>query len=110
MMTVYLQSYPKGGQVLSKHEKELTQIADSWGADYQVIKVKSDLIAAIKEHCQKKKISQRQLASMVPGLSQDRVSKIFTGQIGHMSIDKLIEIHSALKLKVTIKAGLHGHR
>ena len=110
LMTVYLQSYPKGGQVLSRHEKELAQIADSWGADYQVIKVKSDLIAAIKEHCQKKKISQRQLASMVPGLSQDRVSKIFTGQIGHMSIDKLIEIHSALKLKVTIKAGLNGHR
>lgn len=96
--------------MLQRKEKELVQLANSWGVDYQVIKVKSDLIGAIKDHCQKKKISQRQLASMVPGLSQDRISKIFTGQIGHMSIDKLVEIHSALKLKVIVKAGLHGHR
>lgn len=91
--------------MLRKQEQELVHLAESWGVDYQVIKVKSDLIEAIKDHCHKKKISQRQLASMVPGLSQDRVSKIFTGQIGHMSIDKLIEIHSALKLKVSVKAG-----
>jgi predicted XRE-type DNA-binding protein len=96
--------------MLRTQEKELAKLADSWGVDYQVIKVKSDLIRAIKDHCQRKKISQRQLAAKVPGLSQDRVSKIFTGQIGHMSIDKLIEIHSSLKLKVSIKAGLHGHR
>ena len=91
-------------------KKKLAQLAESWGVDYQVIKVKSDLIHAIKKHCQKKKISQRQLAAMVPGLSQDRVSKIFTGQVGHMSIDKLIEIHSSLKLKVSVIAGSHGHR
>lgn len=96
--------------MLRTHEKKLAQFAESIGADYQVIKVKSDLIHAIKKHCQKKKISQRQLAAMVPGLSQDRVSKIFTGKISHMSIDKLIEIHSSLKLKVSVKAGLHGHR
>lgn len=96
--------------MLRTQEKELTQLADSWGVDYQVIKIKSDLIHAIKDHCQKKKVSQRQLAALVPGLSQDRVSKIFTGHIGHMSIDKLIEIHSALKLKVSIKAGPHGNR
>jgi predicted XRE-type DNA-binding protein len=96
--------------MLRKQKIELAQLAESWGMDYQVIKVKSDLIHAIKDHCQKKKISQRQLASMVPGLSQDRVSKIFTGQIGHMSIDKLVEIHSALKLKVSVKASHHGHR
>jgi predicted XRE-type DNA-binding protein len=96
--------------MLRTQEKELVQLAESWGVDYQVIKVKSDLIQAIKDHCHRKKISQRQLAAMVPGLSQDRVSKIFTGQIGHMSIDKLVEIHSALKLKVSVKAGHHGHR
>jgi predicted XRE-type DNA-binding protein len=44
-----------------------------------------------------------QMAAMAPGLSQDRISKIFSGQIGHMSIDKLVEIHSALKLKVSIQ-------
>lgn len=110
MLTVYLQSYPKGGQMLRTQEKELAQLAESWGVDYQVIKVKSDLIQAIKGYCQKKKISQRQLAAMVPGLSQDRVSKIFSGQIRHMSIDKLVEIHSALKMKVSVKAGYYGHR
>jgi predicted XRE-type DNA-binding protein len=72
-------------------------------ADKQVTKLKSNLISVIKAHCQQSKISQRQLASLAPGLSQDRVSKIFTGHINHMSIDKLIEIHSALKLKVSIK-------
>ena len=91
--------------MLRKQEQELVQLAESWGVDYQVIKLKSDLIQAIKDHCKKKKISQRHLAALVPGLSQDRVSKIFTGKIGHMSIDKLVEIHSALKLKVSIKAG-----
>ncbi len=91
--------------MIRKQEKELAQLAESWGLDYQVVKVKSELIRALKGHCQKEKISQRQLASMVPGLSQDRVSKIFTGQVGHMSIDKLVEIHSALKLKVFVKAG-----
>ena len=91
--------------MLRKQEQELVQLAKSWGVDYQVIKVKSDLIEAIKNHCHKKKISQRQLAALVPGLSQDRVSKIFTGQLSHMSIDKLVEIHSALKLRISIKAG-----
>lgn len=89
---------------------KLSQIADSWGADYQVIKLKADLIQTIKDHCAQKEISQRQLAALVPGLSQDRISKIFTGQIGHMSLDKLVEIHSALKLKVLMKVGQHGHR
>ncbi len=91
--------------MLPTQKRELAQLAESWGVDYQVIKVKSDLIEGIKDYCHKKGISQRRLATMVPGLSQDRVSKIFTGHIGHMSIDKLIEIHSALKLKVSIKAG-----
>ena len=84
---------------------KLEEIANDWGIDYQVIKVKSELIQAIKDHCQAKRITQRQLAAMVPGLSQDRISKIFSGQVGHMSIDKLVEIHSALKLKVSLKAG-----
>jgi predicted XRE-type DNA-binding protein len=54
----------------------------------------------VKKH----KVSQRKLASMVDGLSQDRVSKIFSGQVGHMTIDKLIEILSALEISVTVKA------
>ena len=41
---------------------------------------------------------------MVKGLTQDRVSKIFSGQVGHMTIDKLIEILSSLGLSVAIKA------
>jgi predicted XRE-type DNA-binding protein len=44
-----------------------------------------------------------QMAAMFPDLSQDRISKIFSGQVGHMSIDKLVEIRSALKLKVSIQ-------
>ena len=88
----------------NQYEQELLKLAKTWGLDYQVVKVKSDLIEVIREQCQKKKITQRQLARLVPGLSQDRVSKIFNGHLGHMSIDKLVEINSALKIKVSIKA------
>ncbi|NJL24812.1 MAG: hypothetical protein HC902_06355 [Calothrix sp. SM1_5_4] len=41
--------------MIRTQEKELAQLAESWGVDYQVIKVKSDLIQAIKDYCLKKK-------------------------------------------------------
>lgn len=44
------------------------------------------------------------LAKMVKGLTQDRVSKIFNGQIGHMTVDKLIAILISLNYKVEVKA------
>ncbi|MEQ1877469.1 MAG: XRE family transcriptional regulator [Bdellovibrionia bacterium] len=83
--------------------QSLEELANDWGIDYQVFKIKSELIVAIKEWCDDHEVSQRKLASMVHGLSQDRVSKIFSGQVGHMTIDKLIEILSALKIKVSLK-------
>jgi predicted XRE-type DNA-binding protein len=79
------------------------EVAKDWGIDYQVFKIKQDLIDTIKSYCEEQAISQRKLASLVPGLSQDRISKIFSGQVGHMTIDKLVEILSALKFKVAIK-------
>lgn len=82
----------------------LEEIAKDWGIDYQVFKIKSDLISTIKDYCHAHNVSQRKLAAMVPGLSQDRISKIFSGQVGHMTIDKLIEILSALKFKVAVRA------
>jgi predicted XRE-type DNA-binding protein len=84
--------------------KRFKKLVDQLGIDHQVALAKKRLIESIKAICAEKKISQRTLASMVSGLSQDRVSKIFSGQIDHMSIDKLIEITSALKLKVRISA------
>lgn len=84
--------------------QSLEEVAKDWGIDYQVFKIKSDLIKTIRDYCEDNEVSQRKLASMVPGLSQDRVSKIFSGQVGHMTIDKLVEILSLLKFKVAIKA------
>ena len=83
--------------------QSLEELASDWGIDYQVFKIKTDLIEAIKKHCEDHDVSQRKLASQVPGLTQDRVSKIFSGQTGHMTIDKLVEIMSALKIKVGLK-------
>lgn len=83
--------------------QSLQELAQSWEIDYQVFEVKTSLINSIKKHCSEHSISQRKLASMVPGLSQDRISKIFTGQVGHMTIDKLIEILSVLKIKIRFK-------
>lgn len=80
------------------------EVAKDWGIDYQVFKIKTNLITTIKKYCEDHSISQRKLAAMVSGLSQDRISKIFSGQVGHMTIDKLVEILSALKIRVAVKA------
>ena len=82
----------------------LEEVAQDWGIDYQVFKIKTDLIETIKEYCDEHGVSQRKLAAMVPGLTQDRISKIFSGQVGHMTIDKLVEILSSLKIRVAVKA------
>lgn len=84
--------------------QNIEELANDWGIDFQVFQIKSELIDTIKKHCLAHKISQRKLASMVEGLTQDRVSKIMSGQVGHMTIDKLIEILSALEIKVALKA------
>jgi predicted XRE-type DNA-binding protein len=84
--------------------QSLKEVAAEWGIDYQTFMIKSDLIDKIKDYCREHSISQRNLAKMVPGLTQDRVSKIFSGQVGHMTIDKLITIFSALKIKVSFYA------
>jgi predicted XRE-type DNA-binding protein len=74
------------------------------GIDLEVFKMKTYLIKIIRDYCHENSISQKKLASMVPGLTQDRISKIYTGQVGHMTIDKLITILSVLKFKIAIKA------
>lgn len=83
--------------------QSLESVASDWGIDYQVYLLKTKLINKIKEFCEENGISQRKLAKMVDGLSQDRISKVFTGQVGHMTLDKLVEILSALKVKVDFK-------
>ena len=78
------------------------ELAESWGIDYNIYKSKAKLIKAIKKHCKENKISQRSLAKLVPGLTQDRVSKIFNEKIGHMTTDKLFEILNALDIAFNI--------
>jgi predicted XRE-type DNA-binding protein len=84
--------------------QSLAEVSKEWGIDYQTFKIKSELIDVIKKYCKENGISQRKLAMMVPGLTQDRVSKIFSGQVGHMTIDKLVGIMSSLKIKVSVSA------
>ena len=84
--------------------QSLKEIAAEWGIDYQTFIIKTNLIDTVKAYCKEHEISQRSLAKMVPGLTQDRVSKIFSGQVGHMTIDKLIAILSALKIKISLTA------
>ncbi|OUR98549.1 hypothetical protein A9Q84_03815 [Halobacteriovorax marinus] len=83
-------------------EASLAELSETFGIDYQVVKIKSQLIDKIKNHCKKNSISQRKLASMVTGLTHDRVNKIFQGLIGHMTIDKLLQITNALDIEVKI--------
>lgn len=83
-------------------EVSIEKFCQEFGVDYQVIKIKSKLIDKIKDHCHKHKISQRKLAALVPGLTHDRVNKIFKGLIGHMTVDKLLQIAHALEINVNI--------
>lgn len=80
----------------------IEELAEDWGIDFQTYKIKAGLIDTIKAHCRKHGISQRKLAARVPGLTQDRVSKIFSGQTGHMTIDKLVAISTAIGIKVEV--------
>ena len=82
----------------------MDDLAKDWGIDPQAIRIKAGLVDVIRQYCLQKKISQRRLAAMVPGLTQDRVWKIFSGQVGHMTIDKLVEILSAIGYKVNVQA------
>lgn len=85
------------------NERTLKQFAEMMGVDQQLIAMKSQIIDKIKNECKLKKISQRQLAKMVPGLTHDRLSKVFNGQLSHMTLDKLVEILSTLNIKVILK-------
>ena len=80
----------------------MAELASEWGIDFQAFLIKSELIEVLRNYCRENEITQRKLASMVPGLSQDRVSKIFSGQVGHMTIDKLVTILSTLNIKVSV--------
>jgi len=84
-------------------KQTIKELAEDWGVDLQTLTIKSELVSSIKNYCKKHSISQRKLASMVPGLTQDRVSKIFSGQVGHMTIDKLVQISSSLEIKISVK-------
>jgi len=83
-------------------EQSLKELSEEWGIDFQTVKIKTKLIDKIVDHCKKTNISQRKLAKLVPGLTQDRISKIFSGQVSHMTIDKLIQIMTILEIRVTI--------
>jgi predicted XRE-type DNA-binding protein len=89
---------------IKRNIHSLEELAEEWGIDFQTFTIKTELIDIIKSHCEEHGISQRKLAAMVPHLTQDRVSKIFSGQVGHMTIDKLVTIASALEIKITLKA------
>ncbi len=88
---------------LNLEETSLEKLANELAINYQTIVIKSELVDKIKEHCLKNEISQRQLAKIVPGLTQDRISKIFNGQIGHMTIDKLITILTVLGYEIQLE-------
>ena len=85
-------------------KQSLEDLAKDWGIDYQTFRIKMELVDAIKSYCKRREISQRRLASMVPGLTQDRVSKIFSGQVGTMTLDKILQIMTALDIKVRLLA------
>lgn len=85
------------------NKKTPKQFAEMMGVDHQLIVMKSQIIDKIKSECDAKKISQRQLAKMVPGLTHDRLSKVFNGQLSHMTLDKLVEILSTLNIIVVLK-------
>ena len=90
------------GKKLNLKQTDLQGFAKMMGIDYQVVQIKVKLVDRIKKECKKRSISQRKLASTIPHLTHDRVSRIFNGQIGHMTVDKMLEILSHLNVKATV--------
>lgn len=93
---------------IMKHKKPKLTIKNmgvhvqEWKLEIEVLRIKRELIEAIQAHCKKHEFTQRELAAMVPGLTQDRVSKIFSGKHGHMTIDKLVEVTTTLDLEISL--------
>jgi len=84
------------------NEEELKKFAEAIKVNYHLVRAKSKLIDKIKAECKSRSISQRGLAKLVPGLTHDRISKIFNGQVGHMTVDKLVEILGALGIQTEL--------
>jgi|GEM_PF-3705367 len=80
----------------------IKDFCEATGGDYELMMMKTTVIDAIRAHTKKYKISQRKLASMLPGLTQDRVSKMYRGLSGGMTLDKLTQVAKALNLRVTL--------
>jgi len=80
----------------------MREVAEEWGLNYEVLMIKREIIDAIRAHCKKHNISQRKLAAMVPGMSQDRISDMYNGTGGGITIDKLVSVANALKFKVSL--------
>lgn len=86
--------------------KSSEELSARLGINHQVYEIKRKLADAIRQVCLQEGISQRNLAKLVPGMSQDRVSKIQRGLTGGMTIDKMIEIADALDLKAQFNVAL----
>lgn len=78
----------------------MREFAERSGISYEAVRMHIELTDAIKVHCRKHGLSQRKLAGMVPGLTQDRVSDFFRFTTSGISLEKLLEIASVLKLKI----------
>jgi predicted XRE-type DNA-binding protein len=85
------------------HSYSIEEFAERSGVSLEAMRIKAEMVKNIRSHCERLGISQRRLASMVPGLQQERVSNIYRMEGAGTSIDKLVAIAHALKLKVELK-------
>jgi predicted XRE-type DNA-binding protein len=86
------------------YSQSIDEVANDWGIDPQLFFIKNWLIDLINNYCLENLIVKRRLASMIASSSQKKVSKIFNGEVGHFTVDELIEILSVLNLKIKISA------
>lgn len=102
-MAAKTKKLPKKDKYNTIRSYTIEEFAKASGVSLEAMRIKAEMVKKIRSHCEKHGISQRKLASMVPGLQQERVSNIYRQEGAGTSIDKLVAIAHALKLKVELK-------
>jgi len=90
---------------MSKKPAQITDMA----VQTQSIKMRSALMAALKQHIEHLGLSQAKAADAL-GVTQPRISDLMRGKVSLFSLDTLVEMAAAVGLKVKIQVTRTAYR
>lgn len=72
------------------------------GGEAENLRIRADMVIALKKHIQANKLSQAQAAALM-GVSQPRISDLVRGRIDLFSIDALVKMLNSAGLRVEVR-------